>query len=355
MKLVPNRLRGKFRLIRLVLLSIINLVIIAAASLFIGIITFMQRMGRPDVPGFSFTIIILCVVWIFSGSCLSAFWGQRSWNPVLKLIDAFKQISKGNFDVELEEDGQIPEMANVSKYFNMMVRDLKRTETFHNDFVANVSHEFKTPIAAIEGYATLLQDEGLSKEERDEYISKILTNTRRLSDLSGNILKLARLEKQEIVLEKTHFSLDEQIRQALIVHENKWSEKNLEIDIDLDSHEYYWNEELLMQVWVNIFDNAVKFTDENGTILARMRATDKSIIVEISDTGIGMDKETVEHIFEKFYQGDTSHNYQGSGLGMPLVKRIVDLCGGTIMIETELGKGTTFRVELPITGEDEDE
>lgn len=346
--------RQKRRFIHLVVFSIANLLIIAVAALFIGVVVFIESIGQHGRMGIPFILLIFCVIWIISGSCVSAFWGRRSWTPVLNLLEAFKEVSKGNFDVELKEELPVPELANVSKSFNKMVRELGRTETVHNDFVANVSHEFKTPIAAIEGYATLLQDESLTKSERDEYISKILSNTVRLSTLTGNILKIARLEKQEIVLEKNWFSLDEQIRQALISHENRWGEKNIEVDIDLDSQQYYWNEELLMQVWVNIFDNAVKFTPENGTILARMRKMERSIVVEISDTGVGMNEETAKHIFVKFYQGDKSHYSHGNGLGLTLVKRIVDLCGGGVRVQSTPGEGSTFVVELPLCDNESD-
>lgn len=348
------RSRRRTGLVALIVLSLVNLLAIAVASIFIGVITMLEGLDDGGRTGFPFAIIIMCVVWIFFGACTSAVLGRRSFTPLLRLVEAFKEVSKGNFEVKLDETSPVPELSNVAESFNMMVRDLKRTEAFHNDFTANVSHEFKTPIAAIEGYATLLQDEGLTKEARDEYISKILSNTGRLSDLSGNILKLARLERQEIVIEKSRFSLDEQIRQALLLHESKWNEKNLEVDIDLDSQSYYWNEELLMQIWVNIFDNAIKFTPENGTILARMRRGDGVITVEISDNGIGMDEETAEHIFDKFYQGDRSHYAQGNGLGMTLVKRIIDLCGGTIKLSSQLGKGTTFIIELPLKKTDND-
>lgn len=349
------RARRRNGLVVLLVFSLVNLLIIAVASISIGVITMLEGLSDREGVGFPVAFIMMCAIWIFFGSCVSAVLGSRSFTPMLKLVDAFKEVSKGNFEVKLNEESPVPELSTVAKSFNMMVRDLKRTETFHNDFTANVSHEFKTPIAAIEGYATLLQDDSLTKQERDEYIAKILSNTGRLSDLSGNILKLARLERQEIVLEKSLFSLDEQIRQALLLHESKWNEKNLEIDIDLDSQSYYWNEELLMQVWVNIFDNAIKFTPKEGTILARLRKSDSAISVEISDSGIGMDEETKEHIFDKFYQGDRSHYSEGNGLGMALVKRIVDLCGGSIKIDSRLDEGTTFIIELPLKNIEPDE
>lgn len=346
----PAHRRGR-GLVALIAISLVNLLVIAIASIFIGIITMLEGVGGGGKMGGPFVIIIFCVVWIVFGAGMSAVLGGRSFTPMLNLLEAFKEVSKGNFDVKMAEESPVPEFVSVAKSFNMMVNELKATEEIHSDFITNVSHEFKTPIGAIEGYAMLLKDDALTKQERDEYVDKILASAGRLSDLSGSILKLSRVERQEVVIEKSKFSLDEQIRQALLLHEIKWNSKNIEVDIDLDLQYYYWNEDLLMQVWVNIFDNAIKFTPEGGTILARLRRKDKSLVAEISDTGVGMDEETMKHIFDKFYQGDKSRCGEGSGLGLALVSRIIDLCGGTIKVSSTPGEGTTFIVELPLDEE----
>ncbi|WP_122639791.1 sensor histidine kinase [Romboutsia sp. Marseille-P6047] len=268
--------------------------------------------------------------------------------PVNKLIEATNEVAKGDFSIRLDENTHPPDIHNMNASFNKMVKELSSIETLRNDFIINVSHEFKTPIAAIEGYATLLQDNSLTEEERMEYTKIILDSSRQISSLSGNILKLSKLETQEIIPDKKYFSLDEQLRQSLLLLETQWSKKNIDIDMDLKSINYYGSEDLLMQVWLNIFSNAIKFTPNDGLIVTRLKTTSKGICVTISDNGIGMSKEVQDRIFDKFYQGDNSRNLQGNGLGMTLVKKILDLCKCEITIQSNINKGTTFNVYLPI-------
>lgn len=272
---------------------------------------------------------------------------NKSLKPIKSLIEAINKVSKGDFSIKLEEQIHPPVIKELNTSFNKMVNELNSIETLRNDFIVNVSHEFKTPIAAIEGYATLLQDNDLTEEERNEYTKIILDSASQLSSLSGNILKLSKLETQEIVPDKKYFSLDEQLRQALLLLENQWSKKNIDIDMDLKSINYYGSEDLLMQVWLNIFSNAIKFTPENGLIVTRLKNTVNGICVSISDNGIGMSEEVKSKIFDKFYQGDTSRNFEGNGLGLTLVKRIIDLCGCSINVKSKIGRGTTFTIYLP--------
>ncbi|SCI41790.1 HAMP domain-containing sensor histidine kinase [Romboutsia sp. 1001713B170207_170306_H8] len=189
--------------------------------------------------------------------------------PVNKLIEATNEVAKGDFSIRLDENTHPPDIHNMNASFNKMVKELSSIETLRNDFIINVSHEFKTPIAAIEGYATLLQDNSLTEEERMEYTKIILDSSRQISSLSGNILKLSKLETQEIIPDKKYFSLDEQLRQSLLLLETQWSKKNIDIDMDLKSINYYGSEDLLMQVWLNIFSNAIKFTPNDGLIVTR--------------------------------------------------------------------------------------
>lgn len=268
--------------------------------------------------------------------------------PVKKLIEATNKVAKGDFSIRLDENTHPPDIHIMNASFNKMVKELSSIETLRNDFIINVSHEFKTPIAAIEGYATLLQDSTLTEEERIEYTKIILDSSRQLSSLSGNILKLSKLETQEIIPDKKYFSLDEQLRLALLLLETQWSKKNIDIDMDLKSINYYGSEDLLMQVWLNIFSNAIKFTPNDGLIITKLKHTSECICVTISDNGIGMSKEVQDRIFDKFYQGDNSRNLQGNGLGMTLVKKILDLCKCEITIQSEINKGTTFKIYLPI-------
>ena len=263
------------------------------------------------------------------------------------MSDAFGQVSKGDFSAHIPEDAKLDEMREIAKRFNSMVYDLSHIETLRNDFVVNVSHEFKTPIAAIEGYATLLQDEGLTEEKRGRYVDKILDNSRQLSHLSSNILALSKLENQEIVMHQNLYRLDEQLRKAVLLLENKWTPMNIEFDIELPKCIFFGNEFLLDQVWVNILDNAIKHSPAESVICVSIEEKDGKVFVAISDQGDGMEEEVQKHIFEKFYQGDKSRRAKGNGLGLALVKRIVDLYKGNIMVKSAPGQGTEFIVVLP--------
>lgn len=228
-----------------------------------------------------------------------------------------------------------------------MTYDLSHIETLRSDFVANVSHEFKTPIASIEGYATLLQNPELSREKHDRYVEKILENSRRLSGLSSNILALSKLENQETVMDKREFRLDEQIRKTILLLEGKWAEKGIEFDMDLPRVMVYGSEPLLARVWANLLDNAIKYSPENGVVRVSLQRDGQKIHTAIADQGPGMTEEVCRHIFEKFYQGDPSRRAEGNGLGLALAKRIVELCQGRITVESAPGKGAVFVVELP--------
>ena len=281
------------------------------------------------------------------GLVIALFVGKRIIRPVQNLSDAFDELSKGNFDIKIPENESVTEIQEMAQRFNAMVYDLSHIETLRSDFVANVSHEFKTPIAAIEGYATLLQNHALPPEKQDHYIEKILDNSRRLSSLSGNVLMLSKLENQETVLDKTEYRLDEQIRKCILTLENKWASKNIEFDMELPRQTYYGSASLLEQVWINLIDNAIKHSPVNSSIHITIFETSETIVVSIADDGDGMTEEVQKHIFEKFYQGDKSRKAEGNGLGLALVKRIVDLCKGNIAVESVPGKGSLFIISLP--------
>ena len=230
------------------------------------------------------------------------------------------------------ENHRDDEIGQLTKNFNKMIRELKNIEYLRKDFITNVSHEFKTPLASIQGFAKLLMSESLPDEERKEYAAIILEEASRLTNLSSNILKITKLENQEIVEKRTLFPLDEQIRKSILLLEPAWSKKNIEFDLDLEKSQFSGDEELLQQVWINLLDNAIKFSNESGIISVRLRQNKKNVTVEIADNGIGMNEETKKRLFEKFYQGDKSRG--GRGLGLSLVKRILDLYGGKISVES---------------------
>ncbi len=280
------------------------------------------------------------------GIGIAAYTSTKMLSPIVKINDAAKKVSRGDFSVRLEEKSMAKEIEEIATSFNIMVKELSNTETLRNDFVSNVSHEFKTPLSAIEGYATLLQDENLSKEEQALYVSRILENTGRLSKLTQSILSLSQLENQEIVLQQETFMLDEQIRRVLLGYEPLWEEKELNIDLALAATPFYGSKSLLAQVWSNLIDNAIKFSRKGGTLFIACGVFDGKVVVRIRDNGIGMSDDVRQHAFDKFYQGDRSHTGQGSGLGLALVRRIVSLSGGTIDLQSKVGKGTEISVFL---------
>ncbi|AOY77533.1 HAMP domain-containing sensor histidine kinase [Clostridium formicaceticum] len=287
------------------------------------------------------------LLYVVIGALLIIVLAKRVVKPILKLTAATQEVAKGNFDIHVETRSY-DEIGQLTQNFNKMTRELKNIEYLRKDFITNVSHEFKTPIASIQGFAKLLQKWDLSQREREEYTNIIVEETTRLSNLSSNILKLSKLENQEILEKKVVFSLDEQIRKSILILEHQWSKKNIEFDIHLDKVQYLGDEELLQQVWINLIGNAIKFSHNNSTISIILQQMDEVVEVKIIDHGIGMTEETKKRIFEKFYQGDKAHSYEGSGLGLPLVKRILDLYDAQIYVESNPKKGSTFAVELPL-------
>lgn len=293
-------------------------------------------------------ILIFLAGSLLIGCAIAVFVGKLIIRPIQNMGAAFDELSKGNFDVRVPTNEKIDEIREMARRFNSMTYDLSHIETLRNDFVVNVSHEFKTPIASIEGYATLLQNRSLTPEKHEHYIEKILDNSRRLTNLSSSILMLSKLENQETVMHKREYRLDEQIRKSILMLESKWTEKDIEFDMDLPRQMYYGSEQLLEQVWSNIIDNAIKHSPSKGIIHVCIEESETQLSVTISDQGDGMSEETQKHIFEKFYQGDSSRKADGNGLGLALVKRIVDLCKGSITVKSELNKGAAFTIELPL-------
>lgn len=305
-----------------------------------GVINTPLELKHAPILAFVLCSIIL-------GTSITLFVGRLIIKPVQSFVDAFDELSNGNLGVKVPSDARLHEIREMSQHFNAMTYDLSHMETLRSDFVANVSHEFKTPLAAIEGYATLLQNPKLTPEKHDYYVTKILDNAGRLSTLSTNILALSKLENQELVTDEAEFRLDEQIRKSILLLESRWAAKNIEFDMELPRQMYYGSEALLSQVWYNIIDNAIKHSPEGGIIHVGIAHTDGLVEVSVTDHGDGMSDEVQKHIFEKFYQGDSSHKAEGNGLGLALVHRIIELGKGRIEVESAIEKGSTFRIFLP--------
>lgn len=303
------------------------------------------RLGLVRQTPF-FGIVIILMISAVIGFLLTVFLSKRLLRPVTALVKATQEVAGGNFNVHVETKGR-SEINELIQNFNRMTLQLSHTELLRSDFVNNISHEIKTPVAAIENCAAVLQSGTLDEAEQWEYAGMIRENARRLSSLSRNVLNLSRLEHQEIVTERRKFRLDEQIRQAVVLLEPKWSAKRLELDIDLPETIYEGSSELLIQVWINLIDNAIKFSHPGGSLRLRLLRTADVVRVDVIDQGVGMSPEVVERVFEKFYQGDPSHSMEGNGLGLALVKRIVDLSHGRIEVESSRNAGSRFTVVLP--------
>lgn len=308
--------------------------------------------GKPNSDGsalfrFSFVVVGLCIL---LGTAFTALFSKKAIQPIKQVIDAMHEVAKGNFDTQLHIKG-IGELEELSHSFNKMTQELSSIETLRGDFVNNFSHEFKTPIVSMRGFAKLLKDENLTTAERQEYLDIIITESERLASLSTSILTLSKYETIEIVSDKTCFRLDEQIRRAIAITDPKWSTKNITMNVDLEEVTFNGNEDLLQQIWLNLLDNAIKFSNSSDQIIISLRNINSSICFSIQDYGIGMSTHTKDHMFDKFYQGDTSHIKAGNGLGLAMVKRIVLLCGGTIDVDSQLHNGCTFIITLPNTSD----
>ena len=268
--------------------------------------------------------------------------------PVKRIIDGAQRVMDGDLSTRIESvRGVEPGFNVIIDYFNQMVQELSGMETLRTDFIANVSHELKTPLAVIQNYGTMLQQPNLDEEDRKDYARTVTNASQRLASLITNILKLNKLENQQIYPRKERFDLSEQLCECLLGFENAWEAKNLEIETDIaDGVTVESDRELLSLVWNNLFSNAIKFTEEGGKVGLKLYKDTGHAVVEVSDTGCGISPEVGAHIFEKFYQGDTSHATQGNGLGLALVKRVVDIVGGEIGVSSDLGKGTTFTVKI---------
>jgi signal transduction histidine kinase len=272
---------------------------------------------------------------------------ERNMKNIIKGLD---RITKGDFDVKIDIPHDIAsenEFDVIAEQINVMTAELKGVETLRTDFIANISHELKTPLAAINNYGTLLQSPDISADERVKYAKAITDNSRSLANRITNILKLNKLENQQIFPEVKPYNLSEQLCECLLGFEDVWERKKLEIDTDIEEDVTVTaDSELLSLVWNNLFSNAVKFTDSGGSIFVGLKSENGFAVVTVTDTGCGMSAETGRHIFEKFYQGDTSHAVKGNGLGLALVKRVADITGGEISVQSEVGKGSTFTVKL---------
>lgn len=306
-----------------------------------------SQTGSSDIKQIWFNVIWTTGFFtIFVALIINSLTIKTVIKPIKAVSDAMQQVTRGNFDIHLEVVGN-DEISVLQRNFNTMTDGLKQNEEMSKNFASIVSHEYKTPIAAITGYAQLLYNGGLEEEEEKQYIKTILEQSKRLSNLSVNMLQLARLDSNTVGMSKEMFSLDEQIRNVIVNMENLWEQKNIEMDINLDKAQVYCNSQMLYHVWENLLSNAIKFTPENGKITVTCQVSDNYAVVKVADTGCGISPENIPHIFERFYKSDSEVNADGNGLGLAITQKIIQLSGGKVSVESEAGKGSLFTVTLP--------
>jgi len=342
---------GAFHLtIRFISLVFFTSSVAGMLSAMIAVVMYKLEMisfNRPN-PHPILLIISFLLASIIIGTLMAAVVGKKSVSNLGRIINVVSEIGKGNFDVKLEENfGNVDAMNEIAQNINIMAGQLKNVEILRNDFIQNFSHEFKTPIVSIQGFAKRLLTKNLSEETKREYLNIILEESERLAALSTNTLYMSKLESMDQSFQSTAFSLDEQIRQCVLLLEKEWSKKKLDLSVDLPPLTYFGNEELLKQVWLNLLGNAVKFTGENGKIIISSQKEDNGLIISLTDNGIGMDEATVSRIFDKYYQADPSRATEGNGLGLAIVKKIIGIIGGEIFVKSTAGGGSTFTVVLP--------
>ena len=300
--------------------------------------SFFVTVWMPVIIVLAVNVVAGITQWFFVPSIL---------RPIEALIRATDQVAKGDFDVRVDSENLVGEVKELVDSFNVMAKELGSTEIFRSDFIRDFSHEFKTPIVSMKGFAGQLKNPKLSEKERQEYCDIIISESDRLAKMSGEILLLSKLESQGIVTDKEPYRLDEQIRHSLLVFEKEWEKKNLELDLDLKSIIVCQNADLLQHVWTNLISNAIKFTPENGRIGIHASENEECVIVTVRDNGIGMTEEEMRHIFDKCYQADPSHSADGNGLGLCITRRVCTICGASISVRSTLGKGSVFTVILP--------
>lgn len=344
-----DSVKRKLKKVQLALLfALIVCMIMLGSSVVIFLFGFMLlKMGFNVIDyNHRVSLLIFAIISLVIGTVFAFLFSEKPLKPLLAIMKATDRIAEGDYSTRLHLKGP-HELKQLSDSFNHMAEELGSVELLRTDFVNNFSHEFKTPIVSIRGFARILKRKDLTEEMRTEYLDTIISESERLAELADQVLSLSKLENQSIITDKKAYNVSEQIRLVIAMMYSKWSDRNIEIDFDRGELLLTANEELMKQVFINILDNAVKFSPEGSTIKVHIVEKVSSLIIVIRDQGPGMTPDTASHIFDKFYQGDTSHAGSGNGLGMTIAGRIVALHGGTIRIDSVVGKGSTFEVELP--------
>jgi signal transduction histidine kinase len=327
-----------------VIILITSLISYGVVSLLVSANRFPLKLGDNITP--QFALLSMLIVSIVIGIVLSAIMSQVMVKQVNRLIDKMNSLASGNFKTRLNYGEPIcnhPSVREITESFNQMAEELEHTEVLRGDFINNFSHEFKTPIVSIAGFAKLLKKGNLSEEQKEEYLDIIEEESLRLSEMATNVLNMTKIENQTILTDVTTYNLSEQLRSCVLLLEKRWTAKHLELSLEFDEYNICACEELLKQVWINLIDNAIKYSPEYGLVVIKIREAGDNYHISIANSGIEIPKEKQQKIFEKFYQADESHSSQGNGIGLSIVKYVVELHGGQVSVECR-NEITTFNV-----------
>ena len=337
----------------LLLAAVCFCVLLVAVFLAIGLIFLLIRLnvfeGVPEEIRMSNIVLILILTSAVMGWVLVLLLGKIPLMPINKIVNGLNSLAAGNFKTRLSYKGLLEHshtFHEITESFNKLAKELESTEMLRSDFINNFSHEFKTPIVSISGFAKLLKKGNLSEEQKKQYLEAIEEESMRLAYMATNILNMTKIENQEILTDITQFNLSEQVRFSVLLLEEKWAKKDIDLQLDFDEYTVEANEELLKQVWINLVDNAVKFSPRGGTVSLDIREAGSSFLVSVSNEGAVIPADKQKMIFRKFYQADESHAQEGNGIGLAIVKKIVDLHDGRISFVSENGL-TVFTVDLP--------
>ncbi len=333
-------IRNAFIIGAMIIVTLVSVITVLLDRLFLEYDWFSEWDSSLIVP-----IIVIVFMGIISGAALSYLAGSIYLKPINEILDGMGQLAEGKFDTRLYYKGP-NDIARIYQGFNSLAKQLQNVEILRSDFINNFSHEFKTPIMSINGFIGLLKSKDLPRDKQIEYLNIIEEETERLTMITTNILNLTKYENQEIITDKTEYNVSEQIRVCLLLLERRWTQKQLKLSMDAEDSMLEANEDMMRQVWINLLDNAIKFAYDGGELAVDVRTEDKKVKVKIADTGPEIPEDRREKIFGKFYQIDQSHSRAGNGIGLSIVKRIVELHGGTVSAGREDDK-TVFTVELP--------
>ncbi len=339
----PRRGMNLHRYFSLIVLGEILLVLFVAY----GLTHLMRDVLLPDIR--VSPILWMVAFSLLIGSGCAVFVSRVLLKRIVVLSRSMQKVAKGDFSIRLDTHSIVKELRETQSSFNSMVEQLSKIETLQSDFISNVSHEFKTPINAIEGYATLLEDESLSEEDRALYLNRIALSTQKLSQLIGNVLLISKMDNATQHSDLSTFRLDEQICQAIILLEPKWASKSIEIDADLCEITVTAQQSLLGHIWTNLIDNAVRYAHTDGCIRMRLWEEDGQCIFTVEDDGPGIDESALPYIFNKFYQADSSHKSEGNGLGLAIASKIAAIHKGRISAQNNADRGAKFTVSLPLS------